>query len=87
MLVRKKGYDKLPVHGVGKSLVSSHAQAERLVRRMVIEGLLTEETHRPEADRAVVATLAVRAAPRACLLRWSGCATPPPSPSAPLTCR
>ncbi|KAL4856507.1 ATP-dependent DNA helicase Q-like 4A [Chlorella vulgaris] len=57
--VRKAGHGSAPVHGIGKACCRNNGEAERLVRRMVVRGYLTEETHRAEMHMAVLATLVV----------------------------
>jgi hypothetical protein len=57
--VRKQGHGGVPVHGLGRAFCKNNGEAERLVRRMVVRGLLVEETHRPEMHLAVISTLAV----------------------------
>ena len=59
--VRRAGHSNSPVHGIGKDCCRNNGEAERLVRRMVVRGLLIEETHRQEMHLSVVSTLAVRA--------------------------
>lgn len=55
--VRRARADELPVYGCGKALLKNGAEAERLVRRMVVQGLLLERTARQEFHMAVVCTL------------------------------
>lgn len=57
--VRKMGHGSVAVHGIGKAFCRNNGEAERLVRRMVVQGILLEQTHRPEMHLAVVSTLAV----------------------------
>ena len=59
--VRRAGHERAREYGAGRALCRNNGEAERLVRRMVVQGLLTEETHRPETHLAVISTLSVRA--------------------------
>jgi len=73
--VRKAGHNLLPTYGLGKTICKNNGEAERLVRCMVVRGILVEETHRPETHLAVISTLAVGGvAWRAvqCPLGWYG---------------
>ncbi len=58
--MRQRHLDQLPVYGCGKGLVKGAADAEKLVRRMVAEGLLIERTERNEQHGGVIANLMVR---------------------------
>ncbi|EFN52072.1 hypothetical protein CHLNCDRAFT_36987, partial [Chlorella variabilis] len=66
--VRKMGHGSVAVHGIGKAFCRNNGEAERLVRRMVVQGILLEQTHRPEMHLAVVSTLAVNEMAAASLL-------------------
>eukprot|EP00887_Chlorella_sp_A99_P000649 scaffold5.g649.t1 len=65
--VRKHRHDQLPVHGLGRALCKNNGEAERLVRQLVVRGILVEETHRPETHLAVISTLNVAPQPAAAL--------------------
>lgn len=47
--VRKHGHDALPAHGLGRAVVKTNGEAERLVRRMVVQ---VGAAGRVGADRA-----------------------------------
>lgn len=57
--VRRVRADELSVYGCGKALLKNSNEAERLVRRMVVGGLLQERTTRQEVHMAVISTLEV----------------------------
>ena len=57
--VRKQGHDRVPTYGCGKPFCRNNGEAERLVRRMVVRGILNEDTHRPDTHLAVISTLSV----------------------------
>jgi superfamily II DNA helicase RecQ len=81
--VRRAGHGSAPVHGIGRTCCRNNGEAERLVRRMVVRGILVEETHRPEMHLAVLSTLAVRCAAAAVLRCRRCCAALPPPGMAP----
>lgn len=57
--IRRGRLETLAAHGCGRACLKNGGEAERLIRRMVVQGLLTERTARQEVHMAVVATLTV----------------------------
>ncbi|KAL6770462.1 RECQ4 [Auxenochlorella protothecoides x Auxenochlorella symbiontica] len=57
--IRRAGLVGLAAHGCGRAFLKNGGEAERLIRRMVVQGLLLERTARQEVHMAVVATLSV----------------------------
>ncbi|RMZ53309.1 hypothetical protein APUTEX25_004797 [Auxenochlorella protothecoides] len=55
--IRRAGLVGLAAHGCGRAFLKNGGEAERLIRRMVVQGLLLERTARQEVHMAVVATL------------------------------